>query len=129
MAESFETERREFVRIKVDLPVRYKFLSKVVEVPDEVFEGMTGNLGGGGLLLVGKIPDPAWFADLLMQRIVVGVNLLLPSTDQPIKALCRCAWLEAPEGGHRVAMGLRFKEITREQLDEIFRYVIKAQLK
>jgi c-di-GMP-binding flagellar brake protein YcgR len=129
MPESYETERREFVRIKVDIPVRYKFLSKVIDCPDEIFEGTTGNLGGGGMLLVGKVPDPHWYAELLMQRIVVGVNFLLPSFDQPIKALCRVSWIEAPESPGRVAMGLKFKEITRDHLDEIFRYVIKAQLR
>ena len=128
MVERYESERREFIRVNVDVPVRYKFLSRVVEVPDEVYEGVTSNLGGGGLLLVGRIPNPAWYVELLTQRIVVGVNLHLPSMTDPLKALCRVAWIEASDN-QRVAMGLKFKEISRESLDEIFRYVIKAQLK
>lgn len=129
MPERYESERREFVRIRVDVPVRYKFLSKVVDCGDEVHEGTTGDLGGGGLLLLGKVPNPAWYVDLLTQRIVVGINVLLPSSQEPVKALCRCAWIEASESPNRVAMGLKFKEISRDSLDEIFKYVIKAQLK
>ena len=129
MVERYESERREFVRIKVDVPVRYKFLSKSVETPEEVFEGTTGDLGGGGLLLVAKVPNPAWYVDLLTQRIVVGINVLLPSSQEPVKALCRVAWLEASDTPSKVAMGLKFKEISRDSLDEIFKYVIKAQLK
>ncbi len=131
MGVRYESERREFVRIKVDIPVRYKFLSKdISEVPEEIHEGTTGDLGGGGLLLVGKVPKAEWYVHLLTQRMVMGVNLLLPSTTEPVKALCRVAWLEAhEEAGRGVAMGLKFKEISRDSLDEIFKYVIKAQLK
>jgi c-di-GMP-binding flagellar brake protein YcgR len=129
MAERYESERREFVRIRVDVPVRYKFLSKVTEVPDDVFEGTTGDLGGGGLLLVGKVPSEDLYVHLLAQRVVVGINLMLPSGEAPVKALCRVAWIEATDSASRVAMGLKFKEISRDSLDEIFRYVIKAQLK
>ncbi len=130
MPERYESERREFVRIKVDIPVRYKFLSKAVEVTEEIYEGTTGDLGGGGILLVGRIPNPAWYVGLLTQQIVVGVNLLLPATADAIKALCRVAWIESNEAdGGRVAMGLKFKEISRDNLDEIFKFVIKSQLK
>jgi len=129
MPERYESERREFVRIKMDVPVRYKFLSKSVEVGDAVYAGTTGDLGGGGLLVVGKIPEPAWYVGLLTQKIVVGVNIQLPQAMEPIKALCRVSWIEATESeSGRVAMGLKFKEIARDSLDEIFKFVIKAQL-
>lgn len=129
MPERYESERREFVRIKMDVPVRYKFLSKSVEVGDAVYAGTTGDLGGGGLLVVGKIPDAAWYVGLLTQKIVVGVNIQLPQAMEPIKALCRVSWIEATESeSGRVAMGLKFKEIARDSLDEIFKFVIKAQL-
>jgi hypothetical protein len=117
------------VRIRTEIPVRYKFLSKAVNVPTEVFEGTTGDLGGGGLLLVGRLPDDAMYVSLLQQQVVVGVNLMLPSSPEPVKALCRASWIEASDTQHKVAIGLKFKEISRDSLDEIFRYVIKAQLK
>jgi c-di-GMP-binding flagellar brake protein YcgR len=130
MPERYESERREFVRIKIDVPIRYKFLSKSIEVTEEIYEGTTGDLGGGGILMMGRIPNPGWYVGLLTQQIVVGVNLLLPMAAEPIKALCRVAWIESTEGeAGRVAMGLKFKEISRDSLDEIFKFVIKAQLK
>ncbi len=129
MSDRYESERREFVRIRTDIAVRYKDLSKAVPVPDEVFEGTTGDLGGGGLLLLGRIPEEAMVVPLLQQKIVVGINLVLPSSENAVKALCRAAWIEASESPSKVAIGLKFKEISRDSLDEIFRYVIKAQLK
>jgi len=130
MPERYESERREFVRIKVDVPVRYKFLSRTVQVGDDVYEGVTGDLGGGGLLLVGRVPTPELYVGLLTQRVVVGVNVLLPAAAEPLKALCRVAWIEAAEAnGGRVALGLKFKEITRDALDEVIKFVIKSQLK
>ncbi len=132
MAFSYETERREFVRIRVDVPVRYKFLSRTIDVPkDKIFEGTTRDISGSGLLLVGKIPKLDWIPMLLLEKIVIGINILLPaSPESPVKALTRTGWIEAiKEGDDRCAIGLKFKEITRESQDDILRYVIKSQLK
>lgn len=131
MSFEYETEKREFVRIKVDIPVRYKFLSRDFELDeDNVREGITRNISGSGLLLLGHMPQPEWITPLLMQRIVLGVNILLPMIENPVKALTRVAWIEAiPEGADRCAMGLKFREITKEGQDEIFRYVIRSQMR
>lgn len=130
MSFEYETEKREFVRIHTDIPVRYKFLSKAIPLESEgIFEGTTSNLSGSGLLLVGKIPGMSWIPGLLMGEILVGVNILVPSLDAPIKALTRIAWMEAfAKGSDKCAMGLRFKEISKENQDEIMRYIIKAQI-
>lgn len=127
----YEQERREFVRVRVQIPVRYKFLSKVRtgKEMDEVYEGATTNLGGGGLLLLGKIPLVDWIPELLMQKIVIGVNLLLPHDEAPIKALTRVAWVETfDEATMKCNLGLKFKEITQADKDRIFKFVIKVQM-
>ena len=131
MAFSYDTERREFVRIRVDIPVRYKFLSRTVDVPkEEIFEGTTRDISGSGLLLVGRIHKLEWIPMLLLEKIVIGVNIMLPSSAAPVKALTRTGWIEAiKEGDDRCAMGLKFKEITRESQDDILKYVIKSQLR
>jgi c-di-GMP-binding flagellar brake protein YcgR len=125
-----DSERREFVRVRANLSVRYKFLSRSGEdMTGEVHQGMTHNIGGGGLLLEGKIPDLGWIPDLLMQKVVVGVNVDLPDSREAVKALTRVAWVESvEEGTGKCAIGLMFKEITREHQDRIFKYVIKAQM-
>ncbi|MEM7260527.1 MAG: hypothetical protein AAF488_00955, partial [Planctomycetota bacterium] len=94
MSTRFElnSTRREFVRIQTDMPVRYKFLSKDVDLgTDQIFEGTTNCLSGGGLLLSGRLPSLNWIPALLMGKIHLGVNLLLPSSDDPVKALCACS--------------------------------------
>ena len=130
MSIDYEIEKREFVRIQTDIPVRYKFLSRSVPLEAEgIFEGTTANLSGSGLLLVGKIPGMSWIPGLLMGEILIGVNLLLPSLGTPIKALTRVGWVEAFEKGtDKCALGLRFKEISKENEDEILKYIIKAQI-
>lgn len=130
MSFEYQTEKREFVRIHIDVPIRYKFLSRVVDIDDDaVYEGTTSNLSGAGLLLVGKLPSVSWIPGLLMGKILLGINLILPSLELPIKALCRVAWVEAlEEGSEKCAMGLKFREITKENQDEIMKYIIKAQM-
>ena len=129
---SFEyiTEKREFVRIQTDIPIRYKFLSKTIDVgTDQIYEGSTTNLSASGLLLVGKIPSVSWIPALLMEEIIIGLNLLLPSLDAPIKALGKVSWVEAfHKGSDRCAMGLKFKDIAKAHQDEILKYIIKAQI-
>lgn len=123
-------ERREFVRIRTELPVRYKFLSQDPAFKsDNVFDGVATDLSGGGLLLQGKIPQLDWITGLLMDRIYVGLNLQLEEDDEAIKALTRVAWVESiDEQSGECAMGLRFKEITRDGQDRIFQFVIRSHL-
>ena len=131
MALPYEQERREFVRVRVQIPVRYKYLCKTrnEQEMEEVYEGTTTNLGGGGLLLLGRVPKVDWIPELLMQKIVIGVNLLLPQDEMPIKALTRVAWVETfDETTMKCNMGLKFKEITQADKDRIFKFVIKVQM-
>lgn len=130
MSFEYESERKSFVKINIDIPVRYKFLSKVIDLADEnIYEGTTARISGHGLLLVGRIPSVSWIPGLLMEKIVLGLNILLPSIDVPVKALARVAWVEAiPEGTEKCAFGMAFKEISKECQDQILKYIIRAQI-
>ena len=130
MTESFTT-RKEFVRLHAEFPVRYKFMSKEIDIPEEtVFEGITARMGGDGLLLYGKIPSFNWIPALLMGKIHIGVNLLIPSLDTAIKGLCQVAWIEEiPENKDRCSMGLRFIEIAKEDQDLVMKYLIRSQVR
>lgn len=126
----FDSERREFIRVRTQLDIRYKLISLTSKHCDgAIYEGVSQNLGGGGLLLVGRIPSGEVVLDLLLQRIAIGINLFLSAGEPPVKALTRVAWVEAPpDGGERCRIGLQFKEITKEDQDRILRFIIKAQL-
>lgn len=126
----YDLERREFIRVRAELPVKYKFLSHDPGFGSEqVYDGTTNNLSGGGLLLLGTVPNADWITGLLMERIVIGVNVFLPGGGKPVKALTRTAWIEAlDEKAQQCSLGLKFKEVTKEHLDRIFRFVIKAQI-
>lgn len=119
------------MRVKTDLQVRFKFLSKTrtdIEM-EPVYDGVSVNLGGAGLLLHAKLPRLDWIPDLLTGKMSLGCNLLLPTADQPIKVLTRVAWIEsADEDTGTFAIGLRFREITTADQDAIFRFVIRAQM-
>ncbi len=126
-----ETEKREFIHLKTNISVRYKFLSKTVPVDSEgIFEGTTCNLSSHGLLLTGKVPGMSWIPGLLMGEILIGVNVLFPHLDMPIKGLTRVAWIESFEkGSDKCSLGLKYEEIEKNAQDEILKYIIKAQIK
>ena len=125
------SEKSEFVHLQSSVPVRYKFLSKSVPVDSEgIFEGTTRNMSSHGLLLSGKLPGMSWIPGLLMGEILIGINMLFPHLDHPIKGLARVAWIEAfAKGSEKCALGLKYEEIGKESQDEILRFIIKAQIK
>jgi hypothetical protein len=128
---SFESDRREFIRVKVSVPVRYKFLYHDLEHPDleRIWEGSTSNLSGSGLLLRMKVPHLEWVTLLLTGKMKVGVNLILPTYELPVKALCRVSWMESMDPATRkMNVGLSFREIGREAQDEIVQYIVKTQM-
>jgi len=122
--------RRNFVKVSVDVPVRYKFLSKTMEVPDkEVHEGATNNLSGTGLILIAKIPDGETLIHLLTNEILVGLNIQIPSVDEPVKALGNISFIEAlPEMPGKCGLSVRFLDMPKEDSDQILRYTIRAQI-
>ncbi len=126
----YERERREFVRVKAEVKVRYRFLSHDPAFPStDPFDGETTNLSGGGLLLNAKVPQPEWIPGLLTERIFLGVEIDLPGQHDPVRALTRAAWVETIDAKAGICqMGLRFKEITRGDLDRIFKFVIGKEM-
>ena len=123
-------ERKGFVKVSVDVPVRYKFLSKTIEVKDkEVHEGHTNNVSGSGLVLIAKIPDGETLTRLLTNELLAGLNILLPSQDETIKALARLTFIEAmPEMPGKCGLSLKFLDMPKENSDQILRYTIRAQI-
>ena len=127
----YESEKREFVRVGVAVPVQYRLISQAPEtvVPPDLLEGETQNIGAGGILLVGPIPEPAVVTELLLQKAVIGVRIFLPGEDKPVEALARVAWLEAVDTDQkRCSLGLSFKEITSDAQDTLFRFIISSRM-
>ncbi len=126
----YEKERREYVRVSTEVPVRYRFLSHDPAFPATGdYEGVTQDLSGGGLLLQATVPDPDWISGLLTERVFFGIEIDLPGDSEPVRALTRAAWVRSVEGEETACLvGLRFKEITRGDLDRIFGFVIKRKL-
>ncbi|HLD35106.1 MAG TPA: PilZ domain-containing protein [Planctomycetota bacterium] len=131
MGSLFDSDRREYVRIRSELLMRYKFLGSSISDPnlDKIYEGKATNISGGGIMIKGTIPDQRWIPELLMQRMVIGINFSLPNEEEPVKTLTRVAWIETvDENAHIYIIGLKFKEITTKDTDKIFRFIIRNQL-
>ena len=131
MTNTFDYERRNFIRLPLAVPVRYKFLSREMCGDDMeiVHEGVSQNIGAGGLLLRMRLPNQAWLSKLLMRKMFVGINMMLPNAARPVKALCRAIWCSSvdDESG-QLMIGLEFQEVTNKDKDLITQYIIKAQM-
>lgn len=118
-------------KIGTEVPIRFKFLSKTVTVSDEtVHAGISNDFSSGGIVLNTKLPPDELLGHLLRGDVFVGLNILLPTQEDPVKALSRLEWIEAdinqPE---RCRMGLKFVEISKKDKDTLVRFGIKAQMK
>ncbi|MBK9384123.1 MAG: PilZ domain-containing protein [Planctomycetes bacterium] len=126
---------RVFSRIELELAVRYRFLPThpAVSVPGpEMLVGTTTNLSAGGLLLVAQLPAGTSFADLLLGRLNVGVEIDLPQADGSaftVRAICRVAWMQdVEEQSGCCNLGLAFQEITLEHRDRVVDHVIRFSI-
>lgn len=129
MDRPYEQERREFVRVSLEIPVTYRFLSQHRNDGElnHTYRGATQNISTGGLLLRGEIPLIPWIPELLMQKMLIGVSFGIPDNGSPIRALTRVVWLEAMEDPTlRCRMGLTFREITTTDRERIFQFVLKS---
>ena len=119
-----------FGKVKVEVPVRYKFISKVVEVTDEtVHAGRSNNFSSKGIVLQGKLPSDELLGHLLRGEVYVGMNIMLPNREEPIKALGKIFWIEVDEKRPEwCEMGANFVEIDKDAKDALVRFTIRAQI-
>jgi len=92
----------------------------------DILCGRLLNLSRGGLLFEGPIPDPDWVLPLGEEKIYIGCNLLIYSTET-IKALARVRWL-APSSKGLFKLGLEFIKIDSENVAKLDKFLIRSQI-
>jgi hypothetical protein len=129
MAES--PRERTLVKLRTPIEVRFKFLSKSRQdvEQDQIYDGIAPSISAQGCVVSGRIPRLDWVADLLTQKMMLGINLLLPNDPDPIKALGEVGWIEKiDEATGRCQIGVTFKDIQPADRNKIFAHQVKAQL-
>ena len=119
-------ERREFERIRVDLPVQYKLLTvSELQVPDDICIGETTDINPRGILLVGSLPSLDLRVPLLTQKIILSIEMSLPRPKFMVQAIARVIWIEAVEEEQkRCSMGLTFNDISQEDREKLFQFLV-----
>jgi c-di-GMP-binding flagellar brake protein YcgR len=114
----------------IDVNVLYKFISKDMEIPDsQVHQGTSKDLSSTGITLRSMIPDAPVLYALVTGKTYVGLNIILPTREAPIKALSRCVRIEIDEQDPRYALfGLKFVTIEKADKDELVRFTIRSQI-
>ena len=108
-------ERRRAPRVKFNLPIQYKNLRKIGEPP---VDSSTKDICEGGIAF-----KTSEFISLAC-RLVVEIKL--PTTDKPIKAISKVAWIRKSSPGNQYELGNQFLEITKEDKAHILDFVTKA---
>jgi hypothetical protein len=121
-------ERREYLRIVVDLPASANFLSVDPDFStDEVVEGRVTELSASGVLLIGKFPEGDWIEKILDQSLFLNLTLDLKDDEPPMEALTRAQHaVKCDDGSH--AVGLHFRGMGRSNKDRIFKRVISEHI-
>ncbi|MEK7487636.1 MAG: PilZ domain-containing protein [Planctomycetota bacterium] len=119
-------DKRIHPRFQLQVPIKYKFINRNISQSspkiEQIYDGVTTNISEGGLLFVITLPELEWVTELLLQKMILGVNLILE--EGPIKALCRTCWIgniSVLSETYRATIGLEFKEINYEDREKIKR--------
>jgi len=105
-------ERRKFVRVTAQVPLRIYFRGETLNFPGAFSRDVS--TGGLGVELDAQYADVS--GELLAYRGDIEVEIDLPDEDEPIKAAAEVRWVtrsDLNEGA--VLMGLKFKELDDEQ--------------
>jgi len=126
----YDTERRQFVRIPLSVPVRFTLLSTESGARlGSTFSGKTHNIGAGGILVAGEMPPVEDVTALIVQRLVLAGQLDLPDDPEPVRFLGRVAWIEDIDTDDGTCtLGVMFKELTQLDRDRIYQFVIRSTM-
>ena len=111
---SFEDKRR-FKRVGADLSLEYRDLKKGAELPKG---SLLKNISEGGVCFNSK--------DFMSLACRLIVNITLPNSQKPIKAISKVAWIRRLPIGDQYELGNQFLEITKEDKAHISDFVNKA---
>jgi len=104
--------KRRFQRLPSSLPLRYKNLRKSGTAP---LGASTRNISEGGVCF-----NSSEFISLAC-RLVVEINL--PTTPKPIKAISKVAWIRKLPNGEQYELGNQFLDMAKEDKSQILDYV------
>lgn len=114
MEEQFRAieERRRYPRVELNLPLQYRNLRKIGELPTG---SVAKNLSEGGVCF--KTNE---FISLAC-RLVVEINL--PALPKPIKAISKIAWIRKLPVGQQYELGNQFLDMAKEDKAHVLNFI------
>ncbi|MBI4569724.1 MAG: PilZ domain-containing protein [Planctomycetes bacterium] len=132
MAQRDNRERREFIRIAVELVVRYRFLplpaSGEGESPAPLRQGFTANISQSGLVLVCELPPEDLLVPMLKKQVELEIRFAVPDTGSPREATgrTRIAWIDLDIVAQQCQLGLEFVDLAERDRVALFKYALAA---
>ena len=105
-------EKRRYQRLKSALPLRYKNLRTLGEVPAG---SLTRNISEGGVCF-----ESNKFISLAC-RLVVEINI--PTSPKPIKAISKVAWIRKLPSSDMYELGNQFLDMSKEDKTHIVNFI------
>ena len=105
-------DKRRYKRVGASLALEYKDLKKRAELPNG---SLLKNISEGGICFSSKE-----FMSLACRLIL---NITLPNTPKPIKAISKVAWIRRLPLGDQYELGNQFLEIAKEDKAQIVNFV------
>ncbi len=96
-------EQRRYKRINADLALEYKDLKKISGLPKG---SLLKNISEGGICFHSN--------DFMSLACRLILNISLPNTVKPIKAISKVAWIKRLPLGDQYELGNQFLEISKE---------------
>ena len=122
------------MRVPTAIEVKYKLISKLPTYQtDAVFSGELLDIDRQRAVTSGSLPGEAWKDGLLQGRVLMGLNIFLPSESVAIKILTNVEAVRPNPAGvpgstdtHFV---LNFREISEDHHRRIVRFIVGLYLR
>ena len=121
------TQNRDFVRVKLQIPVRYEKADSGAN-PDDivqpVYSGFTVDISGGGMQLL--VSHPYAVDTLLAILFEIEDEKKANMVIRTLGKVCRKE--RSPKSENRYILGIRFEEITEQKRDQVIAFLFRKML-
>ncbi len=109
-------ERRKFVRVTAEIPLKIRFRGRLLEFPGAFSRDVS--TGGLGVELDAQFPEVS--AELMAFRGDLDIEVTLPEDEGMLNCIAEVRWAtKCAENEGNVLLGLSFKDLDDEQKDKL----------
>lgn len=122
------------MRVPESIDVQFKLLSKLSRFQDDtIYDGSLIDIDRQNAIVAGPLPDRSWIPALTDGKVLLGMNVFLPTSSVALKILTEVERVEPnPDGEPGAAEWLfvcNFREISPDHHRRMIRFIVSLYVR